>query len=71
MKRARLVPPFCTAAVLHDDLEHDPPYLVVEFVDGPSLAEVVRENGPLSPSRRTPWPPRWSRPTRRASCPVT
>ncbi|WP_239144024.1 serine/threonine-protein kinase [Actinoplanes philippinensis] len=50
VKRARQVPPFCTAAVLHDDLEHDPPYLVVEFVDGPSLAEVVRENGPLSPS---------------------
>ncbi|MFC4072752.1 WD40 repeat domain-containing serine/threonine-protein kinase [Actinoplanes subglobosus] len=50
VRRARQVPPFCTAAVLHDDLEHDPPYLVVEFVDGPSLAEVVRENGPLPPS---------------------
>ncbi|WP_433795874.1 WD40 repeat domain-containing serine/threonine-protein kinase [Actinoplanes sp. CA-252034] len=50
VKRARQVPPFCTAAVLHDDLEHDPPYLVVEFVDGPSLAEVIRENGPLPSS---------------------
>ncbi|MEV0902731.1 serine/threonine-protein kinase [Actinoplanes sp. NPDC049802] len=50
VKRARQVPPFCTAAVLHSDLEHDPPYLVVEFVDGPSLAEVVRERGALNPS---------------------
>ncbi|MFD1373630.1 serine/threonine-protein kinase [Actinoplanes sichuanensis] len=50
VRRARQVPPFCTAAVLHDDLEHDPPYLVVEYVDGPSLAEVIRENGPLPPS---------------------
>jgi WD40 repeat protein len=50
VRRARQVPPFCTAAVLHDDLEHDPPYLVVEFVDGPSLAEVIRENGPLPAS---------------------
>jgi WD40 repeat protein len=50
VKRAREVPPFCTAAVLDADVEHDPPYLVVEFVDGPSLAAVVRERGPLSPS---------------------
>ncbi|MDI6102320.1 serine/threonine-protein kinase [Actinoplanes sp. NEAU-A12] len=50
VKRARQVPPFCTAAVLHDDLEHDPPYLVVEYVDGPSLADVVRESGPLTAS---------------------
>ncbi|GAA4935484.1 WD40 repeat domain-containing serine/threonine-protein kinase [Actinoplanes utahensis] len=50
VKRARQVPPFCTAAVLHDDLEHDPPYLVVEYVDGPSLAEVVRDRGHLTPS---------------------
>lgn len=50
VRRARQVPPFCTAAVLHDDLEHDPPYLVVEYVDGPSLADVVRDRGNLSPS---------------------
>jgi serine/threonine protein kinase len=45
--RARQVPPFCTAEVLDADPEHNPPYLVVEYVDGPDLAEVVRENGPL------------------------
>ena len=46
--RALQVPPFSTAAVLDADPEHDPPYLVVEFVDGPSLTELVRDQGPLS-----------------------
>jgi serine/threonine protein kinase len=46
--RARQVPPFCTAEVLDADLDHEPPYLVVEFVDGPSLSQVVRKQGPLT-----------------------
>ena len=46
--RARQVPPFCTAEVLDADAEHDPAYLVVEYVDGPSLAAVVAKHGPLS-----------------------
>ena len=46
--RARQVPPFCTAEVLDADLDHDPPYLVVEYVDGPNLADVVRADGPLA-----------------------
>jgi len=46
--RARQVPPFCTAEVFDADPDHDPPYLVVEYVDGPSLADVVHENGPLT-----------------------
>ncbi|HEX5203061.1 MAG TPA: serine/threonine-protein kinase [Actinoplanes sp.] len=45
---ARLVPPFCTAEVLDADPDHDRPYLVVEYVDGPTLAEVVEERGPLT-----------------------
>ncbi|MGA5299332.1 serine/threonine protein kinase [Nucisporomicrobium flavum] len=45
--RARQVPSFCTAEVLDADLDHYPPYLVVEYVDGPSLAEVVEDRGPL------------------------
>jgi serine/threonine protein kinase len=49
VNRARQVPPFCTAEVLDADLDHDPPYLVVEYVDGPNLSDVVRERGPLSP----------------------
>ena len=48
VNRARQVPPFCTAEVLDADPEHVTPYLVVEYVDGPDLAEVVRENGPLT-----------------------
>ncbi|MBB2947133.1 serine/threonine protein kinase [Actinoplanes lutulentus] len=46
--RARQVPPFCTAEVLDADPDHETPYLVVEYVDGPSLNEVVTENGPLT-----------------------
>jgi eukaryotic-like serine/threonine-protein kinase len=48
VNRARQVPPFCTAEVLDADPDHDPPYLVVEYVDGPSLATTVRDDGPLS-----------------------
>ncbi|MFC7530638.1 serine/threonine-protein kinase [Actinoplanes sp. GCM10030250] len=46
--RARQVPPFCTAEVLDADADHETPYLVVELVEGPSLAEVVQERGPLA-----------------------
>ena len=45
---ARQVPPFCTAEVLDADPDHDRPYLVVEYVDGPSLAEVIDRAGPLT-----------------------
>ncbi|WP_306213947.1 serine/threonine protein kinase [Actinoplanes sp. RD1] len=47
VERAKQVPPFATAEVLDYDLDHQPPYLVVEYVDGPSLAEVVEDRGPL------------------------
>ncbi|GAA2511646.1 hypothetical protein Ahu01nite_066940 [Winogradskya humida] len=47
VNRAREVPAFCTAEVLDADPDHETPYLVVEYVDGPSLAEVVRSQGPL------------------------
>ncbi|WP_230394632.1 serine/threonine protein kinase [Plantactinospora alkalitolerans] len=48
VKRARQVPPFCTAEVLDADPDHEPPYLVAEYVDGPSLASVVADRGPLT-----------------------
>jgi eukaryotic-like serine/threonine-protein kinase len=48
VNRVRQVPPFCTAEVLDADPAHDPPYLVVEYVDGPSLADVVQDRGPLT-----------------------
>jgi predicted Ser/Thr protein kinase len=46
--RVRQVPPFCTAEVLDADPDHELPYLVVEYVDGPTLAHVVEERGPLT-----------------------
>jgi predicted Ser/Thr protein kinase len=48
VERVRQVPPFCTAEVLDADPDHEQPYLVVEFVDGPTLADVVEERGPLT-----------------------
>ncbi|MBB5869602.1 putative Ser/Thr protein kinase [Allocatelliglobosispora scoriae] len=45
--RAQTVPPFCTAEVIEADPDHDPPYLVIEYVDGPNLAQAMRESGPL------------------------
>jgi serine/threonine protein kinase len=48
--RAQEVPPFCTAEVLDSDPDHETPYLVVEYVDGPSLSEVVLDRGPLTPA---------------------
>ena len=48
VNRVRQVPPFCTAEVLDADPDHEQPYLVCEYVDGPSLAEVVTERGPLT-----------------------
>lgn len=48
--RAQEVPPFCTAEVLDADPDCETPYLVVEFVDGPSLSEVILDRGPLTPA---------------------
>ncbi|WP_433825100.1 serine/threonine protein kinase [Actinoplanes sp. CA-015351] len=50
VNRAQQVPPFSTAEVLDADPDHEPPYLVVEYVDGPSLAAEIRDKGPLSGS---------------------
>jgi eukaryotic-like serine/threonine-protein kinase len=48
VSRARQVPPFCTAEVLDADVDHDPPYLVVEYIDGPNLSDAVAQSGPLT-----------------------
>lgn len=47
VRRAQQVPSSCTARFLGADLDHEPPYLVVEYIDGPSVTEVVEERGPL------------------------
>ncbi|MEU6745534.1 bifunctional serine/threonine-protein kinase/ABC transporter substrate-binding protein [Spirillospora sp. NPDC046719] len=40
---------FCTARVLDADIQGDRPYIVSEFVRGPSLTDLVRAQGPLDP----------------------
>ncbi|WP_067806024.1 serine/threonine protein kinase [Actinomadura formosensis] len=45
---ARKVASFCTAEILHVDEDEDLPYVVTEFIDGPSLRELVEEKGPQS-----------------------
>jgi eukaryotic-like serine/threonine-protein kinase len=47
---AQKVPPFCTAEVLDADPDYETPYLVVEYVEGPTLTQVVATRGPLSPA---------------------
>ncbi|MEU7836272.1 serine/threonine-protein kinase [Nonomuraea sp. NPDC049129] len=42
---ARQVAEFCTARVITADLDHDPPYVVSEYIDGPSLEEVAPLRG--------------------------
>ena len=46
---ARRLPPFCTARPLADGTDHSPPYLVSEYIEGPSLAQFVEGLGPLEP----------------------
>ncbi|URM95279.1 serine/threonine protein kinase [Actinomadura madurae] len=44
---ARQVRRFCTAAVLDARLDGDPLYVVTEYVNGPSVEEAVKREGPL------------------------
>ncbi|MEU1727573.1 protein kinase [Nonomuraea sp. NPDC005692] len=46
VETARRVAPFCTAQVLDSGFLGGRPYIVSEFVDGPSLQSAVRDNGP-------------------------
>jgi hypothetical protein len=43
---AQQVAPFCTAAVLSTGVEQNRPYIISEFVEGPSLERVVRDECP-------------------------
>ncbi|OHV73529.1 serine/threonine protein kinase [Pseudofrankia sp. BMG5.36] len=47
---ARKVARFCTAEVLDVDVSGPRPYLVTEFIDGPTLATAVTGWGPLPPA---------------------
>ena len=45
---ARNIPPFCVARILDAGVEGSRPYLIAEFIPGPSLAEVVGTEGRLA-----------------------
>ncbi|WP_222720243.1 serine/threonine-protein kinase [Actinomadura sp. HBU206391] len=45
---ARQVARFCAAQVVDADVAGDRPYIVSEYVQGPSLLRLVREQGPVS-----------------------
>ncbi|MBO2456744.1 serine/threonine-protein kinase [Actinomadura violacea] len=44
---AKQVAPFCTAQVLDADADGDRPYIVSEYVPGPSLNQLVTQDGPV------------------------
>ncbi|WUI00680.1 serine/threonine protein kinase [Spirillospora sp. NBC_00431] len=44
---AKRVAPFCTAQVIDADVDGDRPYIVSEYVPGPSLNQQVLDEGPL------------------------
>ncbi|MFF5260467.1 serine/threonine-protein kinase [Actinomadura viridis] len=44
---ARQVRRFCTAPVLDAELDHDPLYVVTEYIEGPTLQAAVAERGAL------------------------
>jgi eukaryotic-like serine/threonine-protein kinase len=46
---ARRIPPFCVTRILDAGFESGQPYLITESVAGPTLAQVVATEGPLSP----------------------
>ncbi|MFB4305178.1 peptidylprolyl isomerase [Actinomadura sp. GTD37] len=49
---ARRVAPFCTARVLTATADGDLPYIVTEYVDGPSLKDLIAERGVASPDEQ-------------------
>ncbi|GII32582.1 serine/threonine-protein kinase [Planotetraspora mira] len=48
VEAVRRVAPFCTAQVLDADLDEERPYIVSEYIDGPSLREDIATSGPRS-----------------------
>ncbi|MFI6323248.1 serine/threonine protein kinase [Nonomuraea sp. NPDC050556] len=48
LESARKVPRACTAVILDADIDGDLPYIISEFVNGPSLDTAVKQQGPFS-----------------------
>ena len=53
---AKQVARFCTAQVIDAGLDGDRPYIVSEYVDGPSLHREVAVSGPRGEARWSAWP---------------
>ena len=53
---ARRVAPFCAARILDAGFDNGLPFLVSEFIEGPSLAETVTAEGPLGDRYWPRWP---------------
>ncbi|MFF5209679.1 protein kinase [Streptosporangium sp. NPDC000396] len=47
VEELRQVSAFCTAQVIETGLSGDRPYVVSEYIDGPTLREAVEDDGPL------------------------
>jgi serine/threonine protein kinase len=45
---ARRVAPFCTAQVVDVELEGPSPYIISEYIDGPSLQQQIERHGPMA-----------------------
>ncbi|MFF4773120.1 serine/threonine protein kinase [Microtetraspora fusca] len=45
---AKRVAPFCTAQVMDTGVEQERPYIVSEYIEGPSLQQRVQASGPIS-----------------------
>jgi ABC-type amino acid transport substrate-binding protein len=50
LKAAERVSSFCTARVVHADLDGDTPYIASEYIEGWSLRQAVEARGPLTGS---------------------
>ncbi|MCB5167267.1 protein kinase [Streptomyces bambusae] len=50
---ARAVAPFCTARILDADVSDDAPYIVSEYIPGPTLGAAVRDHGTFDPEAVT------------------
>ncbi|GGS82252.1 hypothetical protein GCM10010156_46270 [Planobispora rosea] len=72
---ARRVAVFCTAQVLEAGISDGRPYLVSEYVPGPSLQQLVTAGGSVPAADwsawRSPPRPRWRRSTGSGSCTAT
>ena len=53
IEAASKVAPFCTAALLDSDINADPPYIVSEYIEGPSLRDAVLRDGPRTGAGRS------------------